>query len=47
MRIHINYKHPFPFNKKIGGEINKAIYNYIMTIEHHFPIKLIIDFNPR
>ena len=36
---HINHKHPFPFNKKIGGEISKAIYNYIITIEHPFPIK--------
>ena len=23
----------------VGGEISKAIYNYIITIEHPFPIK--------
>ena len=47
MRIHINHKHPFPFNKMIGGEISKAIYNYMITIEHPFPIEIIIDLDPR
>ena len=29
-----------------GGEISEAIYNYIITARHPFPINIIIALNP-